>query len=518
MTMLQAVVYRSEDPIENFKLRVTLRTIAGGYMGMKEEAADPEPKAEPEPEPEDEAEPEPEEEAEPEPEDEAEPEPEPEEDESILPVGEAGQDKDEDEAGVYTATFGWQEKQFSQKEVAAVRDAEAAAEAEGTKMPLKMVQSKLRIDKLNAELTDAAAGGGAMGGAKPPLYAGGVLSTYVEGDEWEESEWESVITNGKGAVTGAAARLQALDSSKKVVKMSKLEKHLYTSTPFSRMRVVATLPTEDGKLSVRPLCILKSYKLPNATVLEMRPGFNSLEVPVYRFIHEGSVYELMIEQASDLPDEDEQKADRTRRAKERAEQRRLLHNRAATCKDDIFRPLPTDPTDKTKSWLVLLQLTCAREFDASSLYVEFQWSLPPRWKSNVPETQLRGMTQIAGRVYERSDWLGRHPIFHLGLGQEFEMIESAASSGAGAAAAPPPPPPRGASPVDRPQLFLRVCSLDSWERFRLLGYCCVALPELPGRRQVSHQSQNSARIHTPAGCWASCRRTVVALLGLLRLS
>lgn len=98
------------------------------------------------------------------------------------------------------------------------------------------------------------------------------------------------------------------------------------------------------------------------------------------------------------------------------------------------------------------------------------------------------------------------------------MIESAASSGAGAAAAPPPPPPRGASPVDRPQLFLRVCSLDSWERFRLLGYCCVALPELPGRRQVSHQSQNSARIHTPAGCWASCRRTVVALLGLLRLS
>jgi hypothetical protein len=80
MTMLQAVVYRSEDPIENFKLRVTLRTIAGGYMGMKEEAADPEPKAEPEPEPEDEAEPEPEEEAEPEPEDEAEPEPEPEED------------------------------------------------------------------------------------------------------------------------------------------------------------------------------------------------------------------------------------------------------------------------------------------------------------------------------------------------------------------------------------------------------------------------------------------------------
>ena len=122
----------------------------------------------------------------------------------------------------------------------------------------------------------------------------------------------------------------------------------------------------------------------------------------------------------------------------------------------------------------MMQLHSAHDFDSPNVYVEFQWSLPSWWKSSVAEQQLRGTTQIAESVYAQGDWFGRHPSFHLGLGHEFELTESPAT-----VALP------GHCPSNRPQLFVRVCTLDSWERFRLLGYGVVPLPELPGHSKVT---------------------------------
>ena len=40
------------------------------------------------------------------------------------------------------------------------------------------------------------------------------------------------------------------------------------------------------------------------------------------------------------------------------------------------------------------------------------------------------------------------------------------------------------SAASRPTLYLRVCTVDSWERFRLLGYGLVALPQAAGRLKL----------------------------------
>lgn len=379
---------------------------------------------------------------------------------------------DPEDRGIFTGEFAWQQKRFSKDEVDSVRRGVPGTASKWEKAALHQKEIKLgrAADEVMTEARE-------QGRAAPAEYEGSVLFTYVEGDEWEDEEWEAPISGGKAPSTQAAARLRDLGSSKKVVNVTKLEKHLYLDQGYSRMRIMATLPGEDpeGDTTELALCVMKGYKVPHGTVLEMRPGFNTEENPTYKVMHNGSVYELSIALASDLPDDEEQDEHRKRRQKERADHRRLLTNRSAAGKEEIFKALP--PEDKI--WSMMMQLHSAHDFDSSNVYVEFQWTLPSWWKASVPEEQLRGTSQIAECIYDRSDWFGQHPSYHLGIGHEYELTESPAPS-AGLAAAP-----SRSCPANRPQLFVRVCSLDSWERFRLLGYGVVPMPEHPGRRCVT---------------------------------
>ena len=375
-----------------------------------------------------------------------------------------------EDRGIFNGEFTWQQKRFSKNEVGKIRKGVESRAKKTEKDAMKKAEMKLGVVK--SQVMDEAR---EQGRAVPAEYEGSILFSYVEGDEWEDEEWEGAITGGTAPSTQAAARLRDISSSKKVVSMTKLEKHLYLDAHYSRMRIVATLPGEnpDGETTELALCVMKGYKVPHGTMLEMRPGFNTEENPTYKVIHNGSVYELSIALASDLPDDDEQAADRERRKKERADHRRLLTNRSAAGKEEIFKELKED-----KSWSMMMQLHCAHDFDSPNVYVEFQWTLPSWWKSTVPDDQLRGTTQIAEAAWESGDWFGRHPSFHLGLGHEYELTEQPTPS-AGTAV------PSRSNPANRPQLFVRVCSLDSWERFRLLGYGVVPMPEHPGRRTVT---------------------------------
>lgn len=378
---------------------------------------------------------------------------------------------DPEERGIFAAEFQWQQKRFSKNEVDSIRLGPTANAKSWEKAALRQKERKLK-DAEHEVLSEARE----QGRPVPAKYDGSVLYTYVEGDEWEDEEWEAPISGVEAPSTRAAARLRDLGSSKKVVNMTKLEKHLYLDQGYSRMRIMATLPSEDpeGDTTELALCVMRGYKVPHGTMLEMRPGFNTDDNPTYKVMHNGSVYELTLALASDLPDDDELQIDRERRKKERADHRRILSNRSAAGKEEIFKALP--PEDKI--WSVMMQLHSAHDFDSPNVYVEFQWTLPSFWKASVAEEELRGTSQIAECSYDRSDWFGRHPSFHLGVGHEYELTESPTPSGGQTA-------PSRSCPANRPQLFLRVCSLDSWQRFRLLGYGVVPMPEQPGRRCVT---------------------------------
>ena len=456
-----ATAYRSEDPLGNLKIRVQLKSLSvptnSEPQPEREPAAEEQPNANEDNEEEEEAE-----QGEDPIEDAQDPQPE------VNPEPK----EDPEERGIFTGEFQWQEKRFSKREVATIRRGVPQGAKAWEKVALKQ-----KTDELSRDEHEVMSEKREQGLAVPAEYEGSVLFTYVEGDEWEDEEWEAPISGVQAPSTRAAARLRDLGSSKKVVTMTKLEKHLYLDKGYSRMRIMATLPSEDpeGDATELALCVMRGYKVKHGTVLEMRPGFNTEENPTYKVIHNGAVYELSIALASDLPDDDDLDFDRERRKKERADHRRLLSNRSAAGKEEIFKALP--PEDKM--WSVMMQLHSAHDFDSPNVYVEFQWTLPSWWNASVAEEELRGTSQIAECVYDRSDWFGRHPSFHLGIGHEYEITESPGPA-AGQTAMP-----LRTCPANRPQLFFRVCSLDSWQRFRLLGYGVVPMPEHPGRRCVT---------------------------------
>lgn len=108
----------------------------------------------------------------------------------------------------------------------------------------------------------------------------------IEGDRWEDDAWSNPIYSLKSGESGKSATragelTRQLNNSKQVVQMSKTEKQIHLDTPFSRMRIVALLPKipgdfgPDDELVEKTLCVLKGYKVPKATVLEMKPGFNT---------------------------------------------------------------------------------------------------------------------------------------------------------------------------------------------------------------------------------------------------
>lgn len=359
---------------------------------------------------------------------------------------------DPEDSAVFADEFQWQQKRFSKQEVDSIQRGlpEGANQMEKDAMH----QKKLKLNSVAAEVLSELR---EQDHPVPAEYSGSVLFTYVEGDELEDEQWTAPITGGSGP-------------SKKVVNMDVGP----SDQKYSRMRIMAMLPSDnpDDDPTELALCVMRGYKVPHGTVLEMRPGFNTSENPTYKIAHKGSVYELSIALASDLPDDDELIIDRERRKKERADHRSILSNMAAAGKDEVFKTLP--PAEK--NWSVMMQLHSAHDFDSPNVYVEFQWTLPSWWKASVAEEALRGTSQIADGTYESSDWFGRHPSFHLGIGHEYEVTESPAPSAA---------VPSRSCPANRPQLFLRVCSLDSWQRFRLLGYGVVPMPEHPGRRRVT---------------------------------
>ena len=176
--------------------------------------------------------------------------------------------------------------------------------------------------------------------------ATGVISTYVDADShWtleqlgredpdESPETMLAYSSGSSDLTSVARKMRQLNSSKKAVfnrKMSHAEKELYQDSAFSRMQVVFSGQDGDEEML---LCVIKVYQgKGEATVLEMRPGFNTPEEPTHRINQNGCTYDLCVELVSEQtgtadPDEDRSQM---QRQKERNERIQVADTLAARC-------------------------------------------------------------------------------------------------------------------------------------------------------------------------------------------
>lgn len=54
----------------------------------------------------------------------------------------------------------------------------------------------------------------------------------------------------------------------------------------------------------------------------------------------------------------------------------------------------------------------ASGFDTDSLYIEYEWKLPERWESEMPNL-LRGCSHMCDRAYSPNDWRGLEPYHHF---------------------------------------------------------------------------------------------------------
>ncbi|XP_049838269.1 Meckel syndrome type 1 protein isoform X1 [Schistocerca gregaria] len=138
------------------------------------------------------------------------------------------------------------------------------------------------------------------------------------------------------------------------------------------------------------------------------------------------------------------------------------------------------PEQGTVQLTVLVEIVSASGYDFDGLFIEYCFELPDGWSGPSPAL-LAGATHRSNKNDKGEAFFGY--IFEVELAST-DHIETQCL---------------------RPQLLMRVASLDSWGRFRVEGYCHVPLPNSTGRHTLSIPSWR----FTPDGRLHEMRRFFV---------
>eukprot|EP00741_Cyanophora_paradoxa_P004264 tig00000789_g4140.t1 len=218
------------------------------------------------------------------------------------------------------------------------------------------------------------------------------------------------------------------------------------------------------------LCYLKYY---STGTLEMRPGFCVSEGDSYHFTTpRGVQYEFIVQNLSDIPDDDE----RTRRDTA-AENLRAVELRQAVVGTEFIAP----PGGLTSRVTVFGQVAAARGFTAQDLYFEYVVDVPPGWQSEggsllqavshcctVSDPWYRKYHPPAFRVVEEDDQISSwEPIAHFCYPLELEFLCN--------------------NDDESPMIYFQVNSYDDWDRNCVHGYGYLSLPTTPGRHELTVQ-------------------------------
>eukprot|EP00742_Colponemidia_sp_Colp-10_P007445 GILJ01008017.1.p1 GENE.GILJ01008017.1~~GILJ01008017.1.p1 ORF type:complete len:482 (+),score=52.76 GILJ01008017.1:268-1713(+) len=345
------------------------------------------------------------------------------------------------------ATFDWQQKVFSTREVAKYSDPSYHPQH-----PLEELY-KQQLQGL-----------GRYSGAGEEIF------TYVDKDCFvDELDLRRTLTTGSYELTPLGERyLKAVQQREKNA--------LYRQAPFEAMCIMATV---DGDLglelaSEHVLCSIKSYQ--NGSYLEMRPGFNKLSVYTrdrdrsvqsfqqqhrYRFTSpQGAVYEYTVENLSETVQKLE--ADR-----EETILKELHSKEMASRQNLVGEGFSFAPDVGSVRLHVLAELVSAKNFEGHNLYCMYDIHLPHGWSWGRGKRPTSNSVTSCAQVTADVESQDGGPIAFFGHPFEMDVVA------------------REAFDLSWPKVFLHVHSCDMWDRHRLEGYGFVDVPNTPGSHSVT---------------------------------
>ncbi|KAI8903565.1 ciliary basal body-associated, B9 protein-domain-containing protein, partial [Gorgonomyces haynaldii] len=216
---------------------------------------------------------------------------------------------------------------------------------------------------------------------------------------------------------------------------------------FSKMEVCANLSSEHLLLTVRT----NGHGL-----VIVQPDFNTLD-QLYTFKDGNDVFEYLIENVSQTLSQEDEDKERMIFSEYYRRQAQLKYETLAL---KGLRPIP-EPFKKRIA--VTGEIAFARQFQCNSLYIHYDIHLPSHSRTDpeYPNSVLHGNTQIGSCVPMMHSHLREH---RLGLPFELNIVTNAEI-------------------FDMPTIYLKVVSVDVWDRHCVIGYCYLKLEHEPGSYQ-----------------------------------
>mmetsp|Transcript_10138 Transcript_10138/g.25998 ORF Transcript_10138/g.25998 Transcript_10138/m.25998 type:complete len:554 (-) Transcript_10138:156-1817(-) len=423
-------VFRSRDPIERFRLRVTLQEVtAGPAVNVDVDGdgvGDGDPSA------------------------------------AIAPTV------------AETQTIAWQQKIFTAAELDRYRDiANCTTELEKRyhHEAVKQEARQTKKSRLYTYIDDDDYG--SLHEERQPSTVGGVCSRSVLAEKM------ATLRQRKGyRPTGVAVPPHPHRSDVVISTPSERDRaRRLVDTPFQVMYVVADLsPPQAGAAVRESQHVLCTIKVDATGVLVVSPTFNGPR-PRYRINEGGTVWEYELSHAS-LPITKKEEAGEVLMLQEMYQRHaEFLSNRIG----GQFRTVP-DPQAHDTVLHIYGEVVSAHTFEYNNLYVRLEVDLPSMWLCD--ESSSKAFVTQVSRVTSRGDAddtaMFSYP-FELTIRKRGEAAGSDPAEDPSAMAAVTK---TAVGPAIIPKLLVQVSSLDFFERHRPEGYGYVPVPTTAGKHDV----------------------------------
>ncbi|XP_071946309.1 tectonic-like complex member MKS1 [Antedon mediterranea] len=233
------------------------------------------------------------------------------------------------------------------------------------------------------------------------------------------------------------------------------------NTPAQTMIIMATLNAEEDEPCSSDEYVLCTIKVDTNGVISINPDFNRSRPP----------YSITTDSAKrDTFEYSIQLVSKTMNHVEQDRERRMIRELYVRHAEIISSQVGSDFEQVTHDVLrlfVIGQIVSACDFDYDHLYIHYFVDLPGNWSAD-PSQQISGVTQTCKtKVIERDN------VAYFGFPFEFELFF------------------RNDGDVEKinslsrwPQIFIEVLSLDSWKRYRTEGYGYTSIPDTPGMHDI----------------------------------